>query len=117
MLYIQKGYLRTVVEPGRVEYSTASGEIVRAININEGPISYVDTVTTTKGKPIPDPLEEQILLAAGKTFIPDALMDDEAKIHVGCNTTKRNRKFIKTLNSRVRKGKATEKQSKLMTGV
>ncbi len=81
MLYIQKGYLRTVVEPGRVEYSTASGEIVRAIDINEGPISYVDMVTTTKGKPIPDPLEEQILLAAGKTFIPDALVDDETKIH------------------------------------
>ncbi|MCI0444983.1 translocation/assembly module TamB domain-containing protein [bacterium] len=81
MLYIQKGYLRTVAEPGRVEYSSDSGEIVRTIDLNEGPISYVDTVTTLKGKPIPDPLEKQIQLASGKTFIPDALMNDEKKIH------------------------------------
>lgn len=81
MLYARKGYLRTIIEPGSVDYSTSSDKIVRSINIDEGPISYMDAVKTSKGESIPDPLQEQIQLAAGKPFLPDALLDDEIKIH------------------------------------
>jgi outer membrane protein assembly complex protein YaeT len=81
MLYAQKGYLRTSIEPRPVDYSTSSGTIVRSINIDEGPISYIDTVKTSKGESIPDPLQDQIQLASGKPFLPDALLDDEVKIH------------------------------------
>jgi outer membrane protein assembly complex protein YaeT len=80
MLYAQKGYLRTVIEPGSADYSTSSDKIVRSINIDEGPISYIDTVKISKGESIPDTLQAQIQLASGKPFLPDALLDDEIKI-------------------------------------
>ncbi|HEY7162914.1 MAG TPA: BamA/TamA family outer membrane protein, partial [Acidobacteriota bacterium] len=81
MLYIQKGYLKTVIQPGPVQYSSTTGKIVRSFDIDEGPISHIDALTISGESAIPDPLQKQIQLAAGKTFLPDALFDDEIKIH------------------------------------
>ena len=79
MLYVQQGYLRTEVEATGVLYSE-SGTITRTVRVVEGPVSQIDAVQTADGKSIPEDLKTQIQLTEGKTFLPDALLEDENKI-------------------------------------
>jgi outer membrane protein insertion porin family len=80
LLYVQKGYLRTEIQPGSVEYDSGSGKIVRTILIEEGPVSRVAEILPSEQMLHSDVLQQQLNLHAGEIFQPGHLLEDEVKI-------------------------------------
>jgi outer membrane protein assembly complex protein YaeT len=79
-LYLERGYVRTSVAAGPVEYMAGKGRVVREIRIEEGPLSKVAAVNVSDGLRFPDSLMSQLVLRPAQAFSPDGLLEDELKI-------------------------------------
>jgi outer membrane protein assembly complex protein YaeT len=80
MLYAQQGFLKAVVEPGPVQFSSDTRKIIKIVQIKEGTVSQIDSVTVSNDQLFPDSLQSQLKLRQGQQFLPDGLLDDEQKI-------------------------------------